>query len=127
LVAALGSQNQDGQARRDQQFHQARKVVSIDVRSERNPAELNLAHPIQFSIESKMLQNGEDRHGKSKNQQEPDEAMPVFQFSIRLRAEKKQRQQRGVLEQSYTSLKRIDRDAGRQLQGRHSPQTEERP
>ena len=102
-------------------------MVSIDVRSERNPAELNLAHPIQFSIESKMLQNGEDRHGKSKNQQEPDEAMPVFQFSIRLRAEKKQRQQRGVLEQSYTSLKRIDGDAGRQLQGRHSPQTEEWP
>jgi len=49
--------------------------------------------------------------------------MPVFQFSIRLRAEKKQRQQRGVLEQFYASLKRIDGDAGRQLQGRHSPQT----
>src|SRR6266403_2939590 len=36
-------------------------------------------------------------------------------------------QQRGVLEQFYASLKRIDGDAGRQLQGRHSPQTEEWP
>src|ERR1035437_55160 len=90
LVTPFGSQNQDGKARRDQQFHQAREVISIDVRTERNPAVAQFAHPVQFSVKCEVLQNGKQRHPKSKNKQEPDKSMPVLACSIGLHTKKKQ-------------------------------------
>src|SRR5215469_2028526 len=57
LIAPLRAQNLDRETRGNEQFHQSRKMVPIDVRAKRDAAVAKFAQPIQFSVKCEVLQD----------------------------------------------------------------------
>ena len=67
----------EGKSQGNDQFHKAREVIAIHVRPEGNSAIAHFAEPVEFSVESEVLQNSKDGDGKSQSEQKPGERAPV--------------------------------------------------
>lgn len=74
---------------RDEQFHQPGEMIPVDVGTEWDATVLEFPHPIQFSVECKMLQYAKQGNGEPQAQQEPDEVAPVSPSPIGLYTKKK--------------------------------------
>src|SRR5208337_5021434 len=70
------------------QLSKSRKVISVHVRPERNPAKTHDAKPIEFSVECQVLENPKQANEETQSHEKPDKPAPVVPARVNLRHQK---------------------------------------